>query len=888
MIIRSRQEWIHKGEKPTNYFCNLENRNYTSKQMTFLEKNDNTLIFDNESIVKETKNFYQDLYSNKEVDNVNLNDLAISPNKLNNLEKERLEGKITYQEAQLALKDMKNNKSPGSDGFSAEFLKFFFINIGHFLVRSLNYGFDTGSLSITQRQGIITCIPKENKDKRFLKNWRPISLLNVTYKIASSCIANRMKSCLDRIISNDQKGFMAGRYLGENIRMIYDIISHTEREKLPGLLLLVDFEKAFDSISWVFISKVLDFLNFGPIFRKWIDVFYSEICSCVSVNGTYSCWFDIERGVRQGDPLSPYLYLICAEVLSCMLRESEQVKGININNVEFLLSQFADDTAICLDGSEESFNETIQILSRFAQMSGLKINFEKTVATWIGSRKNCNIRYLRDKNFCWDPGIFTYLGIKFSLDVLTIPEINYSTKLDEIRKILIVWKRRQLTPFGKITVLKTLAISKITHLFLTIPDPSDIFLTQLDRMFFQFLWNDKPSKIHRKIVCKAYHNGGLNMIDIRNFLCKMKTSWIKRIFISNTPFKETTLTFFPCLRNLDKMGTERYNQILPRIKNLFWIDVIKQSIILCKKITPLNIDEFNAEFIFCNKNVQIDRTSFVYQNWIDNDVFQIHHLLDDEGNYLSLGDFMTKFPLINTNFIQYHGVIRAIQSYQQKLNLHTEINIKRQRQKFLQCIFEGNRKLNEIMERHDFLSASLAKWGLIFEEINWEDVFDKCHKTSIDCKLKWLQMRIIYRIIPTNRFLYIRKIVDDSTCEMCGIEEEDLKHMFYTCEYVSRFWNNLKTLLLEKCNHIVNLDFSEELVFFGTKKHMYTDKVFDLILLCAKYYLYSLKWSKCKPCIKAFHCQIKSRYNVERCMAKSLNKLNDFDTKWLPYLSFLE
>ena len=160
-----------------------------------------------------------------------------------------------------------------------------------------------------------------------------------------------MKTILNDLVHNDQKGFMAGKYLGENIRMIYDIINHKEKENKPGLLLLVDFEKAFDSISWVFISNVLKYFNFGPMFRNWIDAYYCNICSCLSINGIYSSWFCIERGVRQGDPLSPYLYLVCAEVLSIMLRESNQVKGITINNQDFLLSQFTDDTAICLDAS---------------------------------------------------------------------------------------------------------------------------------------------------------------------------------------------------------------------------------------------------------------------------------------------------------------------------------------------------------------------------------------------------------------------------------------------------------------------------------------------------------------------------------------------------------
>ena len=888
MLIRSRQEWIHKGEKPTSYFCNLENRNFTAKCMTFLEKNDGTLIFDNDDIVLETKNFYEQLYAKRDVENVDLNNLSLNTNKLNDVEKEQLEGKLDYKEAHDALKNMKNNKSPGSDGFTTEFYKFFFTDIGIFLVRSLNHGFEVGKLSITQKQGVITCIPKEGKDKRYIKNWRPISLLNISYKIASSCIANRMKSFLHKLIHHDQKGFMSGRFLGENIRMIYDIITYAENEQIPGLLMLVDFEKAFDSISWVFIFNVLRYLNFGPSFIKWIEVFYFQSCSCISVNGRYSNWFNIERGVRQGDPLSPYLYLLCAEILSIMLRDNDRVKGMNINDKEFLLSQFADDTAICLDGSEEGFNATITLLSQFARMSGLKINFEKTIVTWIGSRKNCNTRYLRDKNFCWDPGIFTYLGVKFSLDIDTIPSLNYSNKLEEIKKILLVWKKRQLTPFGKITVLKTLAISKITHLFLTIPDPSDVFLNQLDKMFFQFLWDWKPSKIHRKIIFKSYENGGLNMLDVRLFLTTMKLSWIKRMFISHSSFQETTIAIHPILRNLDKVGSEKFNVIHSRIKNMFWKDVMKHCIKLDTRIKPTCIDEFNAEFIFHNKFILKDRRPFLYNDWIDNDVYQVYHLLDDQGHYLTYNDFVTKYPLIRSNFVQFNGVINSIKAFQHKLVLQQEIDYKQQRQIFWCYVFEGNKKIKQIFESYDFLAVNLAKWNNIFANIDWKIVFEKCHKTTIDCKLKWLQLRIIYRVIPTNRFLFIRKIKEDSVCEMCNTEEEDLKHMFYTCPFIKTFWDDLQTRLIQNCDNIINLQFSEELVFFGTKKFMYTDNVFDLIVLCAKYYIYSLKWSQTKPCINVFIGQLKQRYAIEKYVAASMNELHKFNMKWLPYLKLIQ
>ena len=213
-----------------------------------------------------------------------------------------------------------------------------------------------------------------------MKNWRPISLLNVVYKLASSVIANRVKQTLQDIIHENQKGFIAGRFIGENIRLIYDVLFETKQQNIPGLILSIDFEKAFDTVSWKFISKTLDYFNFGESIKKWIHIFQKGAETSILQNGFMSEFFLLKRGCRQGDPLSPYIFLLCAEVLGQMLRKNINIKGIVINNKEMKISQYADDTQILFDGTERSLRESLQILSKFYKLSGLKIDEEKTRA----------------------------------------------------------------------------------------------------------------------------------------------------------------------------------------------------------------------------------------------------------------------------------------------------------------------------------------------------------------------------------------------------------------------------------------------------------------------------------------------------------------------------
>ena len=229
IFIRSRAQDIEDGEKPSKFFCSLESHNYLSKIIPKIEMPDGKVITNQQEILQQTKLFYENLYTSKDdkLDNIDLNmELAgLDIPKLTDVESNDIEGLITYEQAKHTLLQMKNNKSPGSDGYTADFFKVFWNQLGHFVVRSINYGYKNKELSITQKEGIITVIHKDNKPRHFLKNYRPISLLNGVYKIASGSIAYRIKSVLNKLIHGNQTGFMSGRYTGENTRIVYDFMT---------------------------------------------------------------------------------------------------------------------------------------------------------------------------------------------------------------------------------------------------------------------------------------------------------------------------------------------------------------------------------------------------------------------------------------------------------------------------------------------------------------------------------------------------------------------------------------------------------------------------------------------------------------------------------------
>jgi hypothetical protein len=252
-IIRSRAQLIENNEKCSKYFMNLEKRNYKSKCITTLMKDEHSVNKESE-ILSECKLFYESLYSSTQIP-PNLNKCQFFKNKhkeLNEIDRNICESTVTEEECYASILTFTNNKSPGSDGFSVEFYKFFWPKIKTYLLNSYKYSFENNLLSIDQRRALITLIPKGNQDKRLLKNWRPISLLNCDYKILAKVLASRLQKVVSGIIHSNQTGYIRGRYIGDNIRTMLDILEITKQQVDPGIMVLIDFEKAFDTLFWEF------------------------------------------------------------------------------------------------------------------------------------------------------------------------------------------------------------------------------------------------------------------------------------------------------------------------------------------------------------------------------------------------------------------------------------------------------------------------------------------------------------------------------------------------------------------------------------------------------------------------------------------------------------
>ena len=288
---------------------------------------------------------------------------------MSNEASEKCEGKITMEECQNIIKTFQLGKTPGNDGLPIEFYNVFWSLIGKMVVESFNEAYEEGEMSNSQRQGVITLIEKTGKDRTHLENWRPISLTNVDAKIASKVIATRITKILPEIIHSNQTGYVSGRYIGEAARSILDIMEYTKTFNIQGILLFIDFEKAFDSLEWNFMFKCLEIFGFGHSLVRWVKTFYNNVSSCIINNGSFSANFELSRGVRQGDPLSPYLFVIAIETLAAAIRTSTDIKGIKLDLEEWKIVQYADDLTAFLSDLTSAQN-LFKLLDRFEKLLG--------------------------------------------------------------------------------------------------------------------------------------------------------------------------------------------------------------------------------------------------------------------------------------------------------------------------------------------------------------------------------------------------------------------------------------------------------------------------------------------------------------------------------------
>ena len=439
-FVRSRQKWIEKGEQNSSYFFKLEKFHSRVNSIHQLKIN-NIVCNDSKLIAKYCSDFYKDLYTSQYCETSATSFLdSVEVNHINIGDRELCDAPLTLQEVIDSINTLKLNKSPGVDGLTSEFYRAFVKQLAPFLLNVYLESISSQSLPPTLTQGLITLIPKPNKDVLLLDNWRPISLLNNDYKVLAISFAKRLKSVLESIIDETQSGFMRNRHIANNIRLVLDILDYPDLILDDSLILFLDFRKAFDTVEYQFIFDSLEKFGFGQYFVNTVRTLYANGNSSIKLSTGTTPRFDIKRGIRQGCPISPYLFLLVTQLLSSHIKTST-LKGISVANREVIISQLADDTTLFLKNPAQ-VSLALSVVDVFSKASGLYLNVNKCELLSVKQTIAQSIAGIPVKESV------TYLGLCINKDQKYRSPLNFSPIVKKTRKKLNMWLLRDLSLKG--------------------------------------------------------------------------------------------------------------------------------------------------------------------------------------------------------------------------------------------------------------------------------------------------------------------------------------------------------------------------------------------------------------------------------------------------------
>ena len=804
-----------------------------------------------------------------------LNDVQVA--KISEKDIQMLEEGITVEELGKTLQKLSNNRSPGSDGFPYEFFKVFWIDIKHFVHRSLTNGIATGKLSITQREGHITLVPKPSKPRNLITSWRPITLLNSTYKILSATIANRLKQILSKIIHTDQTAFLKERFIGENTRIVYDVLWETFRRKdKKGMLLSVDFQTAFDVMSWEFIERCLLKFGCGEKFIQMFWCLHNNTFSRIIYNGHASKErIKLERGCRQGDPLSCYLFIIGAEILASKVRQNDKVQGIKLQKTYIKLIQYADDTTFFLDGTEMSLRTVFQELGWYAKYSGLKPNVAKCNAMWIGKKSFSEDKICPDIELTWGTKV-KLLGILFTPDCQNIVEENIAKKKEALMRTIGMWQNRHLSLIGKIAVTKTLLLSQLTHVLSSLPSPNESTIKEITQMLFSFIWGSKRTPLKRIRLCQSMADNGLGMIDLKSYLMSLKMKWIKR-FVAE---KDKTWHLLAPERLQRQFvwnfGASALKRLLVDIHNPFWKDTVSAWITFSAAFY-ISEDMIPSENVFCSEYTKFKHTR--YASWEREGVRFIGDLF--EKNKLIDWTRFKKVFGIHCNYLDYSGLIHSLPKqfrrdqpegwYLQRPLVPARLYFLLHGDSF--SAFFANYSIKSARrnrERED-IDRIKGKW---MRDVNSFEESSVLYVKSSVIATKYIafQYKLVMRILTTNTFLFIINRKENDKCTFCSNESETLVHLFLRCSHTNTFWLKIGNYL--EMNGIEKP--SERCKIFGEIDR----PMLSHIVTVAKYVIYEARRREKRPNFTYFMSRLKVDYEIERNIAIKNDNMECFSKKW--------
>lgn len=885
MMLRSKVLWIEQGEKSNKYFLNLEKKRKSKTHVRKLINDQGQEITDPNIILENLWSFYAGIYEKKNNYSVseclNFISQASTTAKLNEVERKKMDGLLSVKECFDSLLSMKDGKTPGNDGIPKEFYVQFWNELGKEMTSSFNYSYEKGLLSNSQRQVIVTLLEKTEKDVRYIENWRPISLINVDVKVCSKALADRMLNVLPKLIHPNQAAFVKGRNIEEPLRYISDLFELSIEYDLSYILFAADFKKAFDSVEHNFIFATLLHFGFGEDFIRWVRLLLEDVKSCVLNNGTASDFLPLNRGTKQGDPISPYLFILVIEILAELIRNDKEVNGVKFSNLidDTKVVLFADDATFTLkDGA--SLDRCLDILKKYGNFSSLQINFEKSEVGWIGRRNDLNLLspLIKKKINLHKEGI-RILGVFFSHDQDLMNRNNVERGFEKFKSILNIWKQRQLTLYGKSIIVRALALSQLQFIFSNTWFPKQ-YIKKVQDEIVKFLWNGKKAKVKYSALINDYDKGGIKLPDLETMIIANRVRWAIKFINSDKEdywrlvadkWLDRIGGMDTLIENFDKKMFFAMNNKLPKFyKELFhaWSavsqieintneDVLRQSVWLNEKI-KLNT---NVETIKTLKNRGIVSLRQIWTakkpSWR-----KAKEIGWEEKEYIIWRSVIDAIPKEWKTILRNFYIDKEGDNKPKFICVGNELcPLSKAKSKVIYSILIQTK-------RHPPTSQKNIEKKLHSSDIDWPSVYSLIYTTTIDTKLRAFEYKIINNYLYLNQKLCTFGVTDSPNCSFCEKEPETLIHFFLECPFTKEFYIECRNWLKQGGVTFPKLTLGNILLGY------IEDSFVNFLFVLWKWLLYNSRFSHRRPGLGEFQGKILWYRKVECHIAEKKGKIN--------------
>ena len=803
LLNKSRHKTYEHGEKIGRILAQ-QIRQKTASQC-IPEINDETKIKStNHSQINNTfYKFYSSLYKSESLKDLNLfksffdklNIPTVDVQVASNLDKP-----FTEAELLIAVQSMQNGKSPGPDGFPSEFFKKFSKELCPFLLSVYQESFEKDTLPQTMRQATISLILKKDKPSLECGSYRPISLLNVDNKILAKMLAKRLEAVMPTLVSDDQTGFIKNRQLSSNVRRLLNVLYNHTQPKISEVVIAFDAEKAFDRVEWDYLFYSLNRFGFGPKFIHWIEILYSCPVAAVRTNNNVSKFFNLQRGTRQGCPLSPLLFALSIEPLAIALRGNTKIKGIIRNGIENKVSLYADDMLLYLTDPGSSLPEALGLLKTFGQISGYKINIQKSELMPINA--TFQLDSLHSLSFPIKISLhkIKYLGIWVTQRFEDLYDANFNPLLHSLKKDLERWSLLPLSLGGRINIVKMNIMPRLLFLFQCIPFYlTKSFFSSVNKLIICFIWNKKTPRIKKETLQRHRQYGGLALpnfqfyywsANIKNILywinlpqgnCGPKWLQLEHASCSPVSLQALACSKLPLSEPLSSYCNN------PVVKHTF-------------KIWSQFRRAFTLKEMF--KNAPLVRNNLFKPSVVDN-AFEIWancgvKMVKDlylDGTFVTFDHLVNQCGIPRTHFFRYLQLRSFVLSQFDNFpslpadSLFDKIN------KITPWSKETIGKIYTLISLDNIkpLNILKSKWEEeldveISEEL-WQEAIDGIHTSSICQRHRVIQFKVVHRLHWSKVKLSQFQPNTDDLCDRCRMESGTLSHMFWRCSKLSEYWN---------------------------------------------------------------------------------------------------